>query len=245
MGEIRLKCPECGAEYRLPADAIPVRGRDVECSACGHVWLGTRPVRPAIAGDPADRSGNSPAPGDPAPQLNRPLPRDVLAILREEAARELDARTSDEARAAGDIRRHQPGLAGEARRGGGAKVSAVDDWPATTVVVTASPDRSDTAAAAASIPPMPLPAPAQTEPPPTSEGAAASLPADNSGPQHRLGFRLGLGLMALFLALYLVAPRLGDNGPLGAALTEMRQSVDAGRLWLSGLLGNADSGSAP
>lgn len=38
MAEIRLICPGCGAEYRLPADAIPAQGREVECTACGRAW---------------------------------------------------------------------------------------------------------------------------------------------------------------------------------------------------------------
>lgn len=248
MGEIRLKCPECGAEYRLPADAIPVRGRDVECSACGNVWHGTRPAPAAPVADPADGAGKSAAGSDPAPRLNRPLPDNVLAILREEATREMDARSAEAPPTPAAIRRHMPGLAGAAIPAAGPRVSAVDDWPATTVVVTAPP--GDTAHApatdAATVPvsaPLPLPAgvpptpaPKQTAKP-TVSASAAALPDARVSQQHRLGFRLGLGLSVLFLALYLAAPRMADSGALGSAMTEMRQSVDAGRLWLSGLLG--------
>lgn len=42
MSEIRLICPGCDAEYRLPPGAIPAGGREVECSACGHVWTATQ-----------------------------------------------------------------------------------------------------------------------------------------------------------------------------------------------------------
>ena len=38
MAEIRLICPGCGAEYRVPETAIPPDGREVECSACGKIW---------------------------------------------------------------------------------------------------------------------------------------------------------------------------------------------------------------
>ena len=38
MGEIRLICPGCAAEYLLDDSAIPAAGRTVECTACGRVW---------------------------------------------------------------------------------------------------------------------------------------------------------------------------------------------------------------
>ncbi|WP_338118676.1 zinc-ribbon domain-containing protein, partial [Paracoccus liaowanqingii] len=44
MAEIELICPGCGADYALPAGAIPPAGREVECSRCGHVWQATPPA---------------------------------------------------------------------------------------------------------------------------------------------------------------------------------------------------------
>ncbi|WP_052176341.1 zinc-ribbon domain-containing protein, partial [Paracoccus sanguinis] len=76
---MRLVCPRCGAQYEIDAEAIPARGRDVECSACEHVW------RAYPAGfDPAAR-----------PALSRPLDESVIEILRGEAARELEARAAE------------------------------------------------------------------------------------------------------------------------------------------------------
>lgn len=163
---MRLICPECNALYDIADAMIPPEGREVECSACGHVWLQlpaatARPVslsgggagRTAPVGDQRDEdtrgeqadTGAAPAPetsvpadenaasdagdqkvpfgqggsdapsgmmrglaadlraaaqrrADPvpalgdAPVLQRPLPDDVLSILREETARELHAR---------------------------------------------------------------------------------------------------------------------------------------------------------
>ncbi|WBU56897.1 zinc-ribbon domain-containing protein [Paracoccus sediminicola] len=121
---MRLICPECNALYEVPDEMIPEEGREVECSACGHVWeerpgeSAARDARPA-----APPSSSSPSPqitggaalsrglsddlrlaglgrahdverpdlGE-APALQRPLPDDVLSILREETARELTAR---------------------------------------------------------------------------------------------------------------------------------------------------------
>jgi predicted Zn finger-like uncharacterized protein len=36
---MRLTCPRCGAQYEVPSDAIPLSGRDVQCSACQHTWF--------------------------------------------------------------------------------------------------------------------------------------------------------------------------------------------------------------
>ena len=36
---MRLTCPNCTAQYQVPADAIPENGRDVQCSACEHTWF--------------------------------------------------------------------------------------------------------------------------------------------------------------------------------------------------------------
>lgn len=59
MGEIRLICPGCEAEYRLPGDAIPATGREVECTACGHVWM----ARPEATHDPEDAGEGADGPG--------------------------------------------------------------------------------------------------------------------------------------------------------------------------------------
>ncbi|HEY0214188.1 MAG TPA: zinc-ribbon domain-containing protein [Paenirhodobacter sp.] len=36
---MRLICPGCGAQYEVDDGIIPDAGRDVQCSACGHVWF--------------------------------------------------------------------------------------------------------------------------------------------------------------------------------------------------------------
>ena len=35
---MRLICPQCNALYDVSSEMIPPEGREVECSACGHVW---------------------------------------------------------------------------------------------------------------------------------------------------------------------------------------------------------------
>ncbi|MFZ9686008.1 MAG: zinc-ribbon domain-containing protein, partial [Gemmobacter sp.] len=34
-----IVCPNCAARYEVAALALPAQGREVECTACGHVWL--------------------------------------------------------------------------------------------------------------------------------------------------------------------------------------------------------------
>ncbi|MFV0291717.1 MAG: zinc-ribbon domain-containing protein [Paracoccus sp. (in: a-proteobacteria)] len=109
---MRLSCPECNAYYDIPDDLIPPEGREVECSACGHIWHQLPPYSEAApmpeASSPPIARGlrselNAPAKGmenavnavsdlGEEPVLRRPLPDDVLSILREETARELHAR---------------------------------------------------------------------------------------------------------------------------------------------------------
>ncbi len=95
---MRLICPPCNALYDVSSEMIPPEGREVECSACGHVWHQPADIR-QMRGLASDLRPSAPksAPaaavdlGD-APALRRPLPDDVLSILREETARELSAR---------------------------------------------------------------------------------------------------------------------------------------------------------
>ena len=43
---MRLTCPNCGAQYEVPDEVIPVDGRDVQCSNCGHTWYQAHPDHP-------------------------------------------------------------------------------------------------------------------------------------------------------------------------------------------------------
>lgn len=40
---MRLTCPNCGAQYEVPAEVIPTEGRDVQCSNCGDTWYQAHP----------------------------------------------------------------------------------------------------------------------------------------------------------------------------------------------------------
>ncbi len=40
---MRLICPNCEAQYEVPAEVIPEGGRDVQCSNCGDTWFQHHP----------------------------------------------------------------------------------------------------------------------------------------------------------------------------------------------------------
>ena len=69
---MRLTCPNCTAQYQVPADAIPDNGRDVQCSACEHTWFQAGAIKPKLP--------------------KRELDPQVATVLREEAEREKRAR---------------------------------------------------------------------------------------------------------------------------------------------------------
>ena len=256
MAEIRLICPGCGAEYVLPQEAIPPAGREVECSACEHVW---RAQRPSTAAAPLDlgsytlpREGGGPREGQESPvslpPASRRLSPDVLDILREEADHERRLRESE----AAGIPAPVADKADQTPPQDDQPASEDDSlWPATTVILPAGATRAITtnpapqAPAAEALAPQPAtpaerpvmlplrPAPGQQlRPSAPIQPRVALVPVPAAAPSPpRSGYRLGFGLAVLVavicLALYLLAPRL-QVGPL----TEWRQNVDDARLWL-------------
>lgn len=290
---MRLICPRCGAQYEIDAAAIPAAGRDVECSACDHVWRAWPVPGPAEPFDPTAR-----------PRLSRPLSESVIEILRQEAARELEVRAAerraqrlaeagevealpvDAAPAAGVVAPSPddtllPGDAPEVQSGGtddalapsadaptakqsakslaapaaaalAAKQSAApvvatptDQPPVAPTVATpaatqsaalaaATPAAQPPATAASAATPPVVPVPAARPQPASAWAAAPPAPAQAvSRRRYDAGFHLAVMLALVVLALYALAPRLGDQQPFGPVLLEWRGKVDQGRDWLS------------
>ncbi|WP_425093174.1 zinc-ribbon domain-containing protein [Tropicimonas sp. S265A] len=108
---MRLTCPNCGAQYEVADSAIPARGRDVQCSSCGHAWFErpsdaavAKPVlRPApkppslAAAMRAGREQDDEAEADAPIQTpaKRELDPAVAEILRAEATREARERRQE------------------------------------------------------------------------------------------------------------------------------------------------------
>ncbi|MBM3606223.1 MAG: hypothetical protein FJX25_16305, partial [Alphaproteobacteria bacterium] len=198
MAEIRLICPDCGAAFVLPRDAIPAAGREVECSSCGNVW---QAQRPAQAAPPLDLGSytlprdEAPAPATVLPPVSRRLAPDVLDILRDEVEHERRLR---EAEAPATETPDDP-------------VSEDGEWPATTVVLPAGAARAVTPTPQPLIPAL-APAsapPAEVTPPPTTPllrqqaAAPAARPVSAEtkvqAPARRpnRGYRAGFGLSVL------------------------------------------------
>lgn len=250
---MRLICPRCGAQYEIEDGLIPVAGREVECSSCGNIWfqagrMGAAGI-PAVPATPAAEPAPDPAPEPaPAPALNRPLPRNVLDILRDEAAlfragQDTDADPTRPARAA------ETAATAEAPRATDTAPMAQAGAQARTAVTQANADADadapDTPARATQ--PAPVGATvAATGPAATAiapgAGAASPQPVPGSeapkAPEQRrktgarTGFAVGLMLAGLVLAAYLLAPRMGE-GPAGDALRNLRDGLDHLRIWLS------------
>ena len=115
---MRLICPNCGAQYEVPSEAIPPAGRDVQCSACGRTWFEKPPAsesepepwdlvpRPLDDDEEADDLAETEAapapvpPTGPAPAATAPrstVTPEVAGILRAEAEREAQARAQEAA----------------------------------------------------------------------------------------------------------------------------------------------------
>ncbi|MFC3166537.1 zinc-ribbon domain-containing protein [Paracoccus fontiphilus] len=249
MAEIRLVCPGCAAEYRVPETAIPPEGREVECSGCGNVWVATaQPARTALAGFPALAPTEVPA---DLPRLSRRLPDTVLDILRDEVEHERRARAAETGTT--------PPAAGPAAP---PRPVADPEWPATTI--TRHVDSRPAGTASTMPPPRPV-AEAPARPPrqvapepvkplpkslPKPENPSAqekqASPVERPSPstpvqapavrRARAGYAAGFSLAALpaaaCVALYLLAPILADRGAFGESLMQLRGQVDEARLWL-------------
>lgn len=123
-GEMRLICPNCGAQYEVPDEVVPERGRDVQCSNCGDTWFQTHPDHSRQSDKEDSLAEESPLveeeqpldqdqeddqadwvepdedeedtvfPAEESP-ARRELDPDVASVLREEASRENEARAAE------------------------------------------------------------------------------------------------------------------------------------------------------
>jgi len=78
---MQLSCPNCGATYQVPDDAIGPNGRKIRCRACENSWF-----EPGQAAPPAPPP-MTPPPVSPIP-IGTPAPGSPLAEADSAAARE-------------------------------------------------------------------------------------------------------------------------------------------------------------
>lgn len=70
---MRLVCPNCSAQYEVDAGIIPVEGRDVQCSNCGHTWFETRKSDTQPVAPPPEPVVNDAPETEPEPEIDEPV----------------------------------------------------------------------------------------------------------------------------------------------------------------------------
>jgi predicted Zn finger-like uncharacterized protein len=245
---MRLICPNCDAEYEVDDAAIPDAGRDVQCSNCGHAWFqGPPEVEPATAvidqPDPdatsvdeaeANEAPPSDMPPDAAPDAPQPRTVDdsVLAILKEEAERELSARREEEAVPV----ETQPDLGLDAGPAAArAQQIAMMRGEAATAEPAKQVTRRELLPDIEEINSTLRPSAAVRHDEDEDDDGPMALPQVRTRSGFRSGFVLMLLLAAVLVALYLMAPRLAQQIP-GAkgALDAYVAGVDQARVGLDG-----------
>lgn len=256
---MRLICPNCDAVYEVDDAAIPEAGRDVQCSNCGHAWFqlpeGAEEVEDDLSAalaagddddDPTPRTMPETLPetvsaAAPEPQ-RRTLDDDILAVLREEAEREAAARRAEAPAMETQVEMDMPPaaapptatgmIAGAARRI--AQMKGIDpDAPPPAPPRAAS--RRDLLPDIEEINSSLSPAEDGTE-----VAAGEPEPSAARGSAFRTGFTFMLLVAAAVVAIYVMAPRLGEQIPAAAPWLESYVgAVDGARLLLDGLLRQA------
>ncbi|WP_323038545.1 zinc-ribbon domain-containing protein [Gemmobacter sp.] len=259
---MRLICPNCDAQYEVDASLIPAEGRDVQCSACNHVWFqapdlpegaGESPAPAAVTAAPvvpepepsAPEPDPEPEPEDPQVLRRHSLDESMLAVLREEAERETRARAEENARAAARSLEMQPEL-------------GLTEAPAPRLRIRPRAQEPEDAAP----PPVPDPVPVSTraarrELLPDIEAINSTLDASSASrrggggvtlpeppERRRAGFRIGFVLMialaVLAWAVYSQSARIGQAVPAAQpALAGYVALMDKARLGLDALMQGA------
>ena len=250
---MRLICPNCGAQYEVADDVIPQDGRDVQCSNCGHTWFehhGASDVEDAFTDQPLEQAQQAadeavvpepaPAPApEPAPAPAADLQRTELDpaiadILREEAAREAQARSAEAANAI----ESQPDLGLDAAPA--PVVNKQEEQSQRRIATMRGEATSDAVVANAG---------ARREMLPDIEEINSSLrsEAERDAPQpalqagtakpkkrdFRIGFFTVMLLLAALLAIYIFADDIRALVPaLSDLLDQYVAAVDQARIWL-------------
>ncbi len=264
---MRLVCPNCDAEYEVDASAIPDTGRDVQCSNCGHAWFQMSPrVEEDLAAEealfepsPALEEGPPTADPDPAahggakPGFTRPpIEESVLAVLREEAERETNARRAEAPRLE---TQDELGLTAAMPPPADLAPQAEPDPVAERIarmkgVETAPAKPQSRRDMLPEIDEINTTLRASSEPRTGEAGAITdSLPGRHGTAAFRTGFVLMILLALAVVALYVMAPKLAEQIPAAkGTLDGYVAMVDNLRLWLDAKLRSATGmmgGKAP
>jgi len=263
---MRLICPNCDAQYEVDDAAIPEAGRDVQCSNCGHAWFQIRetlaedltqalyrepepepvPEVPAAVAQTEEQDEDAAPPPPPrAAPVQRSLDESVLAILREEAERELAARKAEaqSLEMQGDLGLPPP----VSPAVGSAAAAATEADPADAGQKPAAPRMGSAVASRVAARRDLLPDIEEINSSLRPNDAAQRIEAlaqAKDEQEGRSGFRSGFVLVlviaGLAAMLYLMAPQISAQIPGTAeALGAYVAAVDAARLAIDGLMQRA------
>lgn len=246
--KMRLICPNCGAQYEVADDVIPQDGRDVQCSNCGHTWFenfGASDVEDEFFEAPAempaeisaedtglahDAEETAPEPTEPQRQELDPA---IADILREEAAREADARRR-EADAAVET---QPDLGLDTAAA--APDQRAEDTKRRIALLKGEEIAADKAEITAASRSELLPDIEEINSSLRSdaERAAPDAPMEAAAIRSRRSFRTGffgvLLILALLAVIYIFAPLISNIVPaLAPTLDSYVATIDGIRLWI-------------
>ena len=255
---MRLICPNCGAQYEVADDVIPPEGRDVQCSSCGHTWFenhGASSIEDAFADiqDPvvepdADDASQSwtasdfeqdPEPASvaaPAP-ARQELDPAIADILREEAAREAEARkreaqTAIETQPDLDLSQVPPAAPTPQETEAQTRMARLKGEEAAAVAAAASarrellPDIEEINSSLRS----------NSERSDAAPATEADI-AEKKSSGFRRAFFTVLAVLAVAFLLYLYADQISEAVPAAApALDSYVMQVDALRFWLDAQL---------
>lgn len=232
---MRLTCPNCDAQYKVPDDAIPETGREVQCSNCANTWFQPHEAhsRPTTGADKAqsdESDARQPDTGHAAPP-QREIDPAVASVLREEAERERRARAaaqkglgtshSDKTPHARDAMEPTPPGVGRAT------AAQSEGSPASTARPGLYPDIDEVKAAPAQKP--------EPEPQPAAPAFVAYSKA-SPAPARRgfwRGFLLAVLIALALLLVYVFAIPLADMlPPLDGLLADYVALIDGLRQWL-------------
>lgn len=235
---MRLICPKCEARYDLDPALIPPEGREVECSGCGHIWFqrSRPPLRTpqplqggaseASKAEPPDQDevhlgpfeedeGDVLAAAPPRRKLNESL----LAVLREEAEREAQARLAEAARFEFQDELPLP------------QKKAPAPKPAAEPAVEMADVQEGAFAAPTSLPdPVALGATLDGAPEPVDPDLGPEDPPLRPRSSFWPGFWVAVLIWAALAGSYLAAPDLAEHWPSAEpALQQWTQTVDMAR----------------
>lgn len=254
---MRLICPNCDAQYEVVDDVIPVEGRDVQCSNCGHTWFQHHPDHmpepEAAAADVPEtiEPQDAPAPNEersPPPETARKeLDPGVADILREEAERETQARAKE-----AEALESQPELGLDTAAQTDADKRAQEARDRMAQMRGEDPDtESETAAEAAAtaaaigsrrdlLPDIDeinstLRSTSDRKSDPAADAhASAEIPSQKRG-GFRRGFVLMVVLALILVCIYIFAPQIAEAVPqVDPYLSAYVAQMDQLRMWLDG-----------